>query len=257
MAKKRKKQPPKEEEYEFVPPSFDEKEFLRKEIRDTRTVFLTIGYAVMFGLAASFISYISTAFVGLAFMLGVAGIVSLKYVYPFMRVDTTEFKKKNWAGSVAWFFLTFLAVWVLLFNYPLADFADPDIEDIVVWVERDGNVTAIEYKYVKTEGDYIWVPLYGEDLATMIRANATYSVNLTAHVADNGKIDSVMIRVSGIHEEFVPMTDEGDSRYGFVLSGADLSVASGLRFSIYAVDSDGNEHEFTPGENIQAIPVSP
>ena len=256
MAKKRKKQPPKEEEYEFVPPSFDEKEFLRKELRDTRTVFLTIGYAVAFGLAAGFISYVSTALVGAAFLLGIVGILSLKYVYPLLRVDTSEFKKKNWAGSVAWFFLTFLAVWVLMFNFPIADFADPDISDIVVWVERGDNLTAIEYKYVKSEGDYIWVPLYNEDLSTVIRAAADYTLNITAHVADNGKLATVMIMVSGVHEDYVPMTDEGDSRYGYVLSPTELT-SPGLRFSMYATDSKGNEVEFSPGASLPPIPVMP
>jgi len=256
MAKKRKKQPPKEEEYEFVPPSFDEKEFLRKELRDTRTVFLTIGYAVAFGLAAGFISYVSTALVGVAFLLGIVGIFSLKYVYPLLNVDISEFKKKNWAGSVAWFFLTFLAVWVLMFNFPIADFADPDVSDIVVWVERGDNLTAIEYKYVKSEGDYIWVPLYNEDLSTVIRATENYTLNITAHVADNGKLASAMIMVTGVHEDYVPMTDEGDSRYGYTLSATDIA-SSGLRFSIYATDSEGNEVEFSPGANLPPIPVMP
>ena len=255
MAKKRKKQKAKkEEEYEFTPPEFDEREFLKKEIRDTKTTLLTIGYGALFGAVAAIISMASNSLVGVSFLLVFVGIYSLKHFYAFLKIKTEEFQKKNWAGSVVWFFLTFLAVWVLAFNYPFSDHANPKVEDIVVWVtnETTGNVTAIDYVYVPSQGTYGWEPRYGS-LDTLIYANAGYTVNITARVTDNGVLSSAEIAVGAVAASFESMSEEGVNRYGFEVSGANLSSETGLMFFIYALDDHGNEFTFVPA---QAIPVN-
>ncbi|HUW42923.1 MAG TPA: hypothetical protein VMW02_01660, partial [Thermoplasmata archaeon] len=71
MAKKRKKGKPEPEDYEFRPPDFDEKEFLQKELRDTRTALLTIVYAICFGLAAGLISMMGANLAPVAFLVGI------------------------------------------------------------------------------------------------------------------------------------------------------------------------------------------
>jgi len=250
MAKKRKKDKGEEQEYEFKPPEFDEKEFLEKELRDTKTVLLTVGYAVLFGVLAGVLSIVdeSLAPIGLALVLG--GIYSLKYFYPLIKVDISQFQKKNWAGNVAWFFFTFLAVWVLTLNFPMSDHADPSVTNIVVWVDNGTNVTAIDYEYVDSAGSYMWVPRWGETLGTIIQANASYTVNITAKVADNGVLDSALISVDG--GAFTPMSSEGDHRFGFSITGDQLT-SDGLTFTIRATDEVGHEKVFTP---VSAIPVT-
>ncbi len=253
MAKKRKKDKEPKEEYEFRPPEFDEKEFLRKELRDTRTVFLTVGYAALFGLVAFVLSLISEKLIiaGLALLLG--GLISLKYVYPLLKVKVEEFQKKNWAGNVAWFFLTFLAVWVLLMNFPFSDHADPDIEDLVVWVydETRDNYTAIDYTYVDSQGTYVWVPRGAETLTGLIHADGTFTINITARVSDNGNLDVAEIAFGSASSAYSPMTDEGDYHYGYSISGEDLD-AGYLTFFIRATDDHGNTATFSP----VAIPVA-
>jgi hypothetical protein len=253
MAKKRKKDKEPKEEYEFTPPEFDEKEFLRKELRDTRTVFLTVGYAALFGLVAFILSLISERLmiVGLGLLFG--GLVSLKYVYPLLKVKIEEFQKKNWAGNIAWFFLTFLAVWVLLLNFPFSDHADPDIEKLVMWVhdETRDNFTAIDYEYVDSMGTYIWVPRGGEILSGLIHADAAFSINITARISDNGNLRSVEIAFGSATSAYRPMVSEGDYRYGFVVDGEDLNEGF-LTFFIRATDDHGNTVTFSP----VAIPIA-
>ncbi|HIH01205.1 TPA: DUF3810 domain-containing protein, partial [Thermoplasmata archaeon] len=189
MAKKRKKdKAKKEEEYEFRPPEFNEKEFIEKELRDTKTVLLTVGYAALFGIVATVIAHVSNGLIGLSFLLVFAGIYSLRYFYQLVKVKTEDFQKKNWAGNVAWFFLTFLAVWILTFNYPISDKANPKVEDVVVWIinEDTGNITAVDYLYTSTQGTYSWVPRDGGELSSLLVANSSYTVNITARVTDNG-----------------------------------------------------------------------
>jgi hypothetical protein len=250
MAKKRKKDKEEKEEYEFVPPDFDEKEFLLKELRDTKTVLITVGYAALFGIAAGLISNYdeSLALAGLALVLG--GLLSLRYFYPLVKIDASEFQRKNWAGNIAWFFFTFLAVWVLTFNYPFADHASPNIGEVTVWVDSGTNVTAIDYEYVDSIGGYTWVPRWGEDPDSLIYASGAYTVNITARVADNGVLTTVRISVNG--GDLVHMTAEGDHRYGHSLTGDQIASGS-LTFTISAWDEADHEAVFVP---VKAIRVN-
>lgn len=249
MAKKRKKEPAEKQEYEFRPPDFDEKEFLQKEIKDTKTAFATILLGGLFGLIAGVLSMISSSTVGVGFLLGVAGMFSLRYLYPALRIDTSAFAKKNWLGNAGTFFLTFLAIWVLLLNMPFSDHAHPTVEKVIVWVDDGGNLTGIEYKFVSVQGVYAWVPMDSNySLDTMVRAG--YTINITAKVTDNGKLDYVVIRIGSQTSPAHPMVLEGDHRYGYSMSAGD--AGSSLMFYIEAKDKAGNEFTWYPEK---AIPV--
>ncbi len=251
MAKKRRKDKDEKEDYEFTPPEFDEKEFLLKELRDTKTVLLTVGYAALFGIVAGVLSNLDQDMAPVGFALVIGGLVSLKYFYPFIKVDISQFQKKNWAGNVAWFFFTFLAVWVLMFNFPIADHANPSVTEVTIWVDSGTNVTAIDYEYVDSVGGYVWVPRWGESLDSVIHASASYTVNITAKVADNGELSTALVSVDG-GENFVGMTLEEDHRYGYSLTG-DQILSSSFTFEIRAADDAGHVTVFTPAS---AIPVS-
>jgi hypothetical protein len=253
MAKKRKKEKKEEEEYEFTPPEFDEKEFLEKEMRDTRTILFTVGYGAVYGATAAAISIVDSSYVAVGLVLLLVGLFSLKYVYPIFKINVQEFAKKNWAGNIAWFFFTFLAIWVLLFNVPFSDHADPDIKDLTVWVHNNttGNYTAIDWKQ-GPDGLTAWIPRDGGTLATLIRATANYTVNITAAVADNGELESVKIAI-GVPSGYTNMTDQGESVYGREVSGVSLNPSTGLMFYIQATDEAGNYYVFYP---TSPIPVA-
>ncbi len=257
MAKKRKKdKAKKEEEYEFKPPEFDEKEFIRKELRDTRTVLITVGYAALFGSIATVLAHLSNGLIGVSFLLVFVGIYSLKYLYPFLRIKTEDFQKKNWAGNVVWFFLTFLAVWVLTFNFPISDKANPKVEDIVVWVtnEDTGNITAIDYEYVKSVDSYGWVARDGGPLPGILVANSSFTINITARITDNGVLKAHEISVGPTEGVYEDMTKDADTvnRYDYVIGGEELS-GDYLLFFIHAKDDRGNEVTFVP---VSGIPLA-
>lgn len=254
MAKKRKKDKKrKEDEYEFKPPEFDEEEFLKKELRDTKTVLMTVGYSVVFGVIAAILSNLSSKLIGVSFLLVFVGIYSLRYFYPLMKVKTEDFQKKNWAGNVAWFFLTFLAVWVLTFNYPFSDHADPEVEDIVVWVtDMDtGEVNALRYYYNNTLSVHKW----SSDVAQTAQidvSSANLTINITAHVSDNGVLSTVDISVGPTEGIYESMDRERVNRYGLDMTEADLAGMSELMFFIYASDDKGNDITFMP---LVSIPI--
>jgi hypothetical protein len=252
MAKKRRKDKEEQEDYEFRPPEFKEDEFLKKEITDTRTAFLTIVYAAAFGVMAGVIS-LNGAFVGLAFLAALVGMFTLKWFYGFAKVDTSGFAKKNWVGNVGSFFFTFLAVWVLLLNMPFSDHADPTVDKAIVWVDDGTTVRGIEYKLDKTQGIYSWVATNASEAAnTTISKVGNYTINITAKVSDNGDLSSVKIAIGSQSSPFHDMTPIGDHRYNYSLKSDTLDPSSGLMFFISATDDAGNMIVFRPDI---AIPV--
>ena len=255
MAKKRKKDKAEKEDYEFRPPDFDEKEFLLKELSDTKTMIWTVAYGILFGVAAGVLMLVSQNMLGVAFMIGIAGIVSLKYFYPLIKVDTKGFLKKNWLGNSAIFFFTFLAIWVLVLNVPISDHANPTIENVIIWVDDGVTVRGIEYKYIETAGRYGWMPLNeSDDISTMIRVSAGSIVNITAEVTDNGNLASVIITVSSNATIDSQMTGEPDYRFGYKVNSDDLSDSHDLLIKIVARDKAGNLTEWTP---VATVPVAP
>lgn len=257
MAKKRKKEKAKkEEEYEFRPPEFNEKEFIEKELRDTRTVLITVGYAAVFGVIATVLAHLSNSLIGLSFLLVFVGLYSLKYFYPIVRVKTADFQRKNWAGNVAWFFLTFLAVWVLTFNYPISDKASPKVEDIVIWVvnEDTGNMTPIDYVYVPSVGSYDWVARYGGEPEDLFSATENFTLNITARITDNGVLKVAEIFIGESPGAFEDMEKDPDivNRFDYKIGGEDLAGLQRLFFTIHMVDDRGNESEFVP---VTGIPL--
>lgn len=256
MAKKRKKDKKPEEEYEFTPPDFDEKEFLKKELKDTKTALFTIVYAIVAGIVAGAISMASSALVGVAFLVVLAGIVSLRYYYKAVKVDVSAFTKKNWMGSIVTYFFTFLAIWVLMLNAPFADLANPTVDAIIVYVYDGAQWQGIEYKNVEALGGFVWV-LKGTNESvtatnTPIHASSGCTVNITAHVTDNGRLEAAEIAVGA--GSYAPMTSTSGYRYEYQINGSALNPSSGLTFTIRAVDDAGNSQTFTPA---RPIPVAP
>lgn len=255
MAKKRKKDKAEKEEYEFRPPDFDEKEFLLKEMSDTKTMIWTVAYAVLFGVAAGALMLVSESLLGVAFMIGIAGIVSLKYFYPLLKVDTKAFQKKNWLGNIATFFFTFLAIWVLVLNVPISDHSPPAVENVIIWIDDGVTVKGIEYKFIDSAGRYGWVPLNAsDDLATMISVSAASTLNITAEITDNGDLASVIITVTSNQTHESQMTEEADYRFEYQVYSNDLSDSHDLMIKIIARDDAGNLNEWIP---VATVPVAP
>jgi len=245
MAKKRKKDKPEPEDYEFRPPDFDEKEFLKKELRDTRSALTTIIYAVSFGMIAGLISMMGANLAPVAFMVGIAGIVTLKYFYAIVKVDTSEFKKKNWVGNIGTYFFTFLAIWVLMLNMPFSDHAPPSVDNVIVWVDDGTNVYGKKYNSDSNQ----WV---AND--TIIHANSSYRINITAKITDNGQLRTPEIAVGSVASGYHAMTYDGNLTWEYSVTGDTLSASDDLMFFISVWDAAGNSVLFNPSSSLLVEP---
>ncbi len=233
MAKKRKKEKP-EEGYEFKIPEFDEKEFLRKEVRDSKALFVTFGYAVLIGIVSFGLSFLDVA---LAALVGFIAIVFLRHLYPLVNVDTTKLEKKQWAGNIIMYLFAWLAIWILLTNPPFSDFTAPTIKEDGIYFGTGGN----------------WTKLNETNLDEL---NSTMDISINVTIVDNVEVDedSILITISRkegdqfVEKERGTMNLIGKNKYAYVVN----EIGQGLhKYTITTKDVNNHESSLSGTFNIQ------
>jgi hypothetical protein len=223
MAHKRKKEVV-EEDYDFVPPEFDERRFLENDIKGTKLLLVTVAFAIVCGIIAFALGGISI-YLGLVVLI--AGMVALRYLYPLARVPKESVETKALLGNAGLFFFIFLVIWVLLLNIPFSDNANPEIRDVSIWMQDSAGT---------------WVEVLPTGYTfSVTQQGATGIANITARVTDNGGLSNVQILVygGGISGSYVNMTDVDN--HMFSLSST-YSVGE-YHFQIKAQDKVGHTSE--------------
>ena len=121
MAKKRRiiEKKAQEEEYEFIPPEFDEEEFIRKDFYGTKILLIVAVFAAVIGILCSCIQKTFTdAGLVLALLLLVLGIAAIKPVLRFIKFDPELLERKSMVGNYILYLLLGLGIWILLVNPP-------------------------------------------------------------------------------------------------------------------------------------------
>ena len=127
MAKKKRKEEP-----EVEVPDFDEVKFMRGEMRALRVTVLVVLWAIPAALVSWVLTVPPLSVSVVAFFAGIGMLFLLKWVLPILKVDISEWKRKDWMGQGSTFFFTWLAVWILLLNAPFADLTPPLIVGVNV-----------------------------------------------------------------------------------------------------------------------------
>lgn len=117
MARKKKKGE-KEETYEWVPPEFDQKEFLQKDLRSTKSLMVTALLAVVFGVIAFAVGSLLGDLQMAAMLVIFIGAALLRNIYPLLRIKAEDVDKKMLVGNIALFILLALGIWIMLMNKP-------------------------------------------------------------------------------------------------------------------------------------------
>ena len=115
MAKKKRKEE-KVEDYQWVPPEFDEKAFLLKDIVGTKALMLTALIAVAFGVGSALVGLVGGVLIAL--LVYIIGAVILNYVLRYLKVSTSDIDKKTMIGNLLLYLLLALGVWILVINEP-------------------------------------------------------------------------------------------------------------------------------------------
>ena len=119
------------EEYEFQMPHFDEEEFIVEQKKKAKSSFISFGFGILMGIICSAI-WISLGDSALkwsvTFLLGICSIGFLIKVFQLFKIDVSTFERKDWLGTGAFYFFTFLAFFIICINPPFYDGSSPVID---------------------------------------------------------------------------------------------------------------------------------
>lgn len=139
VAKKKKV----EEEFEFIPPEFDEKEYIMKDLADSKIVILTTVIGILVGaLAATATVYVSP-FLGFLIIV-VMLFVIFRFIYRALHVNLANFKRSDYLYKGGTYLITAIALWILLLNPPFAVVTPPAIKGVPSLYELSGTATWIK-----------------------------------------------------------------------------------------------------------------
>jgi len=120
MAKKRRRVSTEPEEtYEFVPPEFDEREFLLKDQYGTKILMLTTALAISIGFIASCIQKF-TGLWQIGIILIFLVIIAFKQFFTLLKFRVDLMDNKMLFGNYILFFFLSLGIWIVFLNPPFA-----------------------------------------------------------------------------------------------------------------------------------------
>ncbi len=171
-----------DDEYEFEMPEFDEEEFIASEKRKAKTYFLSFG----FGILMAVICHLAWRSIdaglrwALTFVLAICAIGFLVKLLQLFDIDISEFGKKEWFGSIAFYFFTWLAIFILSVNPPFYDASGPEIHTVSLpGVQHPGGTVRIAARVTDNVGVKDVAVNFSIDgngsLRPMQQANGTYS----------------------------------------------------------------------------------
>jgi hypothetical protein len=154
---KRRKEKDEEEEKPFKLPKFDEEAFLKRERRNIKATFISF----LFGFLMALVCFGFWALMGnenalrweLVLLVAVVDAVFLRYIFTRFGIDTTEFQRKNWFGTYATYFVTWLIIFIVLVNPPFYDDEDPRMEIVILpEMQEPGGTVIIVAKITDNSG---------------------------------------------------------------------------------------------------------
>ncbi len=144
MAKRDKKDEPEAgEEYEFIPPDFDEDAFIHKEMVSFRTTTILFVWGIVaalisWGILAAMDGAQTGWYIGLLICATFG--YALKFIFPLLGADIAHFGRKEWTGTGFLFFFTWLALFMILINPPITDVAPPEVQVFAMPpIQQDGT----------------------------------------------------------------------------------------------------------------------
>ncbi len=193
MARRRIVRPEEKEEVEkkakpsFVPPKFDETEFLQTENRSAKMIYISLGMSLIAAIFSFFMMRV-------LFELDVSSYRTIPIIVPIICVpiglflftrfgiDLKKLEKKKYFENAFMYAAAWVALFLISMNPPLSDLSEPHISDVVV---RGTNI----------DGDEVW---YLDEPVTAfpdVNGSDVKSLEVYCLITDNWKLDEVRITV--------------------------------------------------------------
>jgi len=121
MAKKKRRiVEEKEEEYEFVPAEFDEREFILKDIYGTKVLFVITGLAVVIGIVGSLLCRIPGNGWIIATLVALGMVLVMKKLLMLLGFRADLLEMKTLLADYLLFLMLAFGICVLLINAPFS-----------------------------------------------------------------------------------------------------------------------------------------
>lgn len=171
------------DEEEIKLPEFDENAFKEKERRKAKTSIISFLFGIIIALICRFLWVNMDVSIrwALTFIFALASIGFLWKILQILHIDIMAFGKKEWLGSIAFYFFTWLAFFVLFINPPFYDASPPEINVVVLpsLQEINENVSIIARITDNVGVKEAKINLSGEHL--MNKWNGVYSYNYSSN----------------------------------------------------------------------------
>lgn len=136
-------------EEEIKLPEFDREEFMKKEKRKAKTAFISFLFGFFMALICNFIwrNLDSSMRWPICFLFALASIGFMAKILQLLKIDVKDFSRKEWFGSIAFYFFTWLAVFILSINPPFYDASPPKIDAIMLpeIQQSNGNISVLAH----------------------------------------------------------------------------------------------------------------
>jgi len=246
---KRRKEKDEEEDKPFKMPKFDEEAFLKRERRNIKTTFISF----LFGILMALVCFGFWALMGendqrwlLVLLVGIVNAAFLKYIFVRLNIDLADFGRKNWFGSYAIYFFTWLVLFIVIVNPPFYDDEAPLIDLVELpGMQEPGGTVMILAKITDNAGivkDDINFELTDPD---GVKSSPTFEYNDNIFIYSNQGPDNISESIT--YEYTLTVTDHsglrtiktGDFIYSkdvidlaLPMSGDTVLAASDIKFSV-------------------------
>lgn len=158
-------------EEEIKLPQFDKEEFMHKERRKAKTAFVAFLFGILIAVICHFIwrSLDENLRWPLCFLFAIASIGFMAKILEILKIDIKDFTKKDWFGSIAFYFFTWLAIFILSINPPFYDASPPKIDSVILPNVQQGNGSVIIASHITDN--------YGIESAKIIINGNEYEMN--------------------------------------------------------------------------------
>lgn len=215
MAKKKRV----EEQFDFVPPEFNEKEFIENDLADSKVVIITTVFGIAVGAAAAAATIYVSGIVGfLIIVLMAYGLFRL--LFRLLKVDLSKYKRKDYIYKGGTYFITALAIWILLLNPPFAFTTPPSFKgpDAVAMYQHSGST---------------WQRVQLNTTPTI----SAGEVNITAHILSIGDVSATLFVTHGSATFSTAMNPVSGSDFSYI-----TNVTSGS-YSFYILAKSGGSQQ--------------
>lgn len=109
----------KEPTYEFTPSEFDEKEYIKTEIINTKATLIFCAFSLITGFAAACLSKATGQYLFGIVLMGVV-LAGMGQFLKLIHLDTSSVKPMSMVGNYVVSIFLMLCIWTLMINPPFA-----------------------------------------------------------------------------------------------------------------------------------------